>query len=284
MEREYRILEKMSDGIENDVWKILNTNNEKIYILKRRCKQRIDLDPDGPKKQYDILSGMCEKGIPVVPPCKENIFFSGQKDILYPFVEGESKLPNTAKMISQLVNIIHMYTSYHIKNNNTLSKFDKTFLQLQIDDMSKSIKNKKHDLIIEKKLDYLAYSFPEKLELCEEFVHGDLHPGNILWKGEDIVALVDWDNCMIGPKELDVAHMYVDLLLLAGEKTAGVFLNECRRKLNLSNNRIQYFKNYELLYALLNHHKWTQGFFGKNSYVKLEELDDFLISMIKYNF
>lgn len=282
MQNKYRLIEKMSDGIENSVWKVLNIENNRFYILKKRCKQRIEIDPDGPKKQYTILSDMRKDMILVVPPCEENVFFSGQEDILFPFIEGQSKLPKNEKMIIQLVDIIKTYTSYNIKNKNLISKYDAAFVYHQIDDMKKSIMKEKHGSLIAEGLEYLKILFPKEMDLGEGIVHGDFQLGNILWNKDEIVALVDWDNCIMGPKELDVAHMYVDLFLLLGNKIAEFFLNMCRTELDLSDKKMYYFINFELFYALLNHYKWTQGFFGRNVKLKAEELDILLMNMIFY--
>lgn len=271
----------MPDGIENSVWKVLNIEDEKFYILKKRCRQRIEADPNGPKRQYNILSDMRKNMIPVVPPCKQNVFFIGQEDVLYPFIDGQPKLLENEKMITQLVNSIKTYTSYNIKKKDMITKYDADFAYQQINDMNKSIMKEKHSLLVAEGLEYLKVSFPKEENLGEGIVHGDLQLGNILWNEEEIIALVDWDNCMMGPKELDVAHMYVDVLLLSGDKIAESFLNTCRTELVLSSKKINYFINYELFYALLNHYKWTQGFFGRNVKLKSKEIDSLLINMIQ---
>lgn len=38
-------------------------------------------------------------------------------------------------------------------------------------------------------------------------IHGDAYPGNVLWDG-DRVALGDWDEVAVGPRELDLANTY----------------------------------------------------------------------------
>ncbi|MEY9211551.1 phosphotransferase enzyme family protein [Thermobifida halotolerans] len=43
------------------------------------------------------------------------------------------------------------------------------------------------------------------LHLGEGVIHGDAYPGNTLWDG-DTVRLGDWDECAIGPRELDLAN------------------------------------------------------------------------------
>ena len=45
-------------------------------------------------------------------------------------------------------------------------------------------------------------------------IHRDLHPGNLLWTGRELTGIVDWVNACIGPAEVDVAHLRVNLAVL----------------------------------------------------------------------
>jgi aminoglycoside phosphotransferase (APT) family kinase protein len=56
------------------------------------------------------------------------------------------------------------------------------------------------------------------------FIHRDFNPGNVLWRGGEPVAVVDWANACIGPREVDVAHMRNNLAGLGGMALADRFL------------------------------------------------------------
>jgi aminoglycoside phosphotransferase (APT) family kinase protein len=45
-------------------------------------------------------------------------------------------------------------------------------------------------------------------------VHGDFHPGNVLWRWSKVSGVVDWQAARTGPAVTDVAHCRVNLLTL----------------------------------------------------------------------
>jgi aminoglycoside phosphotransferase (APT) family kinase protein len=56
------------------------------------------------------------------------------------------------------------------------------------------------------------------------FVHRDYHPGNVLWSGPDVSAVVDWSSASIGAPEVDVAHCRGNLAYAFGIEAAERFL------------------------------------------------------------
>lgn len=55
------------------------------------------------------------------------------------------------------------------------------------------------------------------------FLHRDLHPGNVLWRGRRIAGIVDWVNACAGPATVDFAHCRVNLAVLWGLEAADAF-------------------------------------------------------------
>lgn len=45
-------------------------------------------------------------------------------------------------------------------------------------------------------------------------IHRDFHLGNLLWQGDEVVAMVDWAETSWGPSDLDVAHLCSDFAML----------------------------------------------------------------------
>jgi aminoglycoside phosphotransferase (APT) family kinase protein len=56
------------------------------------------------------------------------------------------------------------------------------------------------------------------------FVHRDYHPGNVLWSGRDVSAIVDWSSASVGAPEVDVAHCRANLGHAFGIEAADRFL------------------------------------------------------------
>jgi aminoglycoside phosphotransferase (APT) family kinase protein len=55
-------------------------------------------------------------------------------------------------------------------------------------------------------------------------VHRDFHPGNVLWSGSEVSAIVDWSSASVGAPEVDVAHCRVNLAVALGLDAADRFL------------------------------------------------------------
>ncbi|MDQ6671992.1 MAG: phosphotransferase [Chloroflexota bacterium] len=51
-------------------------------------------------------------------------------------------------------------------------------------------------------------------------IHGDFHPGNLLWSRGRLTGVVDWASLGRGPRAYEVAHCRADLALLFGRLTA----------------------------------------------------------------
>lgn len=60
-------------------------------------------------------------------------------------------------------------------------------------------------------------------------LHGDYWPGNLLWRGEQIVALVDWEDAAIGDPFSDLACARVELLCTVGEEVMERFTEQYLR-------------------------------------------------------
>ena len=56
------------------------------------------------------------------------------------------------------------------------------------------------------------------------FIHRDYHPGNTLWRGPQLVGVVDWIGGSWGPPSVDLGHMRLNLVWELGPAAADRFL------------------------------------------------------------
>ncbi len=56
------------------------------------------------------------------------------------------------------------------------------------------------------------------------FIHRDYHPGNLLWQGGRIVAVLDWLSGCVGPPAIDLAHLRTNLAMDRGSHDADAVL------------------------------------------------------------
>ena len=54
-------------------------------------------------------------------------------------------------------------------------------------------------------------------------LHGDFWPGNVLWQGEELAAVIDWEDSILGDALFDVAITRLDLALIHGAEAAALF-------------------------------------------------------------
>lgn len=56
------------------------------------------------------------------------------------------------------------------------------------------------------------------------FIHRDLHPGNLVWQGGHVNAVLDWLSGCIGPLAIDPAHFRANLAMDLGSEAGDAFL------------------------------------------------------------
>jgi aminoglycoside phosphotransferase (APT) family kinase protein len=54
-------------------------------------------------------------------------------------------------------------------------------------------------------------------------LHGDFWPGNILWRGDELVAVIDWEDAAVGDPLSDIACCRVELACAYGEAAMEAF-------------------------------------------------------------
>jgi aminoglycoside phosphotransferase (APT) family kinase protein len=64
---------------------------------------------------------------------------------------------------------------------------------------------------------------------ADALLHGDYWPGNLLWKGGKLVAVLDWEEAEVGDPLADVAVSRLDILWAFGEEAMHIF-TECYRE------------------------------------------------------
>jgi aminoglycoside phosphotransferase (APT) family kinase protein len=71
--------------------------------------------------------------------------------------------------------------------------------------------------------DLLAGQWPPPEPERTVLLHGDFWAGNLLWRGDDIVAVIDWEEASVGDPLADVATTRLDLLWAFGREAMAAF-------------------------------------------------------------
>lgn len=57
------------------------------------------------------------------------------------------------------------------------------------------------------------------------FSHTDFWPGNTMWRGDELAAVIDWEAPATGDREMDVAYCSLDIRYLGMDKVADRFIS-----------------------------------------------------------
>lgn len=214
------------DSFSNSVSIITSQDNKKFVL-----KEQENLDK---MKSETVLLSNIEKEVPIAAPITtkdKNYFIEYENNyyILYPFLEGESfenhyddKSIEKAKLLGETIGDLHSA----LKKIN----YKKCKKMNLVNEVTKWSKN-----IIEKNKEDFDYNFIlEIIKLFEkEFVpiydllpkhiiHRDIHPGNILFKDNELSGIVDFELTVKGVRIFDPCYCATSILV-------GDFDNEVKR-------------------------------------------------------
>lgn len=96
------------------------------------------------------------------------------------------------------------------------------------------------------------------VEAC--FLHADFHPGNTLWSGDDLVAVVDWEIAGVGDPAFDVAYCATDIRYLGLGSCADRFIATYRRLSGRALPNLTYWTAIALARAMPDLGAWLPAF------------------------
>lgn len=235
---------KDDNGIENEVFVIdfIFQGIHRKVILKKSCYERYLVNRFDNNFYTYFSNLLIDHSIPISNFISYKEYESSYYCIIFDYIRGETLIPeqgNLDAVIEFLNQLDHVPVS--------------GFLQEHL----------------------ITTTLPDTLNGINTnyvIVHGDFHPGNLVWNSNAISGVIDWDNVHVGFREEDVAHFYIDLLLLSGKKTSWQFIQRAIEELRLSNHTLSYFLTKDIEYSLHNYHKWKSGFFGKNITISDNEI------------
>jgi aminoglycoside phosphotransferase (APT) family kinase protein len=87
-------------------------------------------------------------------------------------------------------------------------------------------------------------------------LHGDYWPGNVLWRGSEVVALLDWEDAAFGDPLSDLACCRLELRYVLGASGADVFTREYARRSQRALEELPVWDAYVAAAALASMGQW----------------------------
>lgn len=201
------------------------------FVVRRHGRLDLNRNPHIASDEYHVLKVLHAAGLAVPAPILFDESFGAFESpvIVIEYIDGTSEMPEAhedcvAQMAAQLAEL------------HSLSTVDLSLPVLQrIDDgLFAEFRRApgENDGFVERRIRSILSEFsapPARQKSC--LLHGDFWPGNILWKGGRLVALVDWEDAAIGSPLSDLANARLEILWSLGY---GATLNFTRRYLALT--------------------------------------------------
>ncbi len=90
--------------------------------------------------------------------------------------------------------------------------------------------------------------------------HGDFWPGNILWRNDEIVSVVDWEEALIGEPLADLAISRLDVLWVAGIEAADALTEHYFAQRSLDISDLPYWDLLAAMRPIRNLEDWAPSY------------------------
>jgi aminoglycoside phosphotransferase (APT) family kinase protein len=93
----------------------------------------------------------------------------------------------------------------------------------------------------------LKAAWPPPQRNPERLLHGDYWSGNVLWRGDELAAIIDWEDARVGDPLLDLAIARLDLVWLLGADAMRSFTAQYAARTALDWTQLPYWDLYAAL-------------------------------------
>lgn len=215
----------------------------KKVVVRRYGKGDLSANPQIAAHEFQLLKTVRAAGVPVPTP-----LFYDQSGLIFPipfivieFVEGESNFEprNLAEITIQMINrLVEIHRIDPIKNDLTFLPDMEQQISVKLsqkpDRLDDSLEEGRIRAALEKVWP-LSGTNPTRL------LHGDYWPGNLLWQGERLAAVIDWEDARIGDPLADLANTRQEILWVYGIEAMQDFTRLYREKMPLDYQNLPYW-------------------------------------------
>ncbi|TYR81880.1 phosphotransferase [Priestia megaterium] len=177
--------------------------------------------------EFALLEILKSADIPVPAPyCFDQSSEIFSSYIVIEFIDGcteccSSKLTNVTFQLAAVLAKAHRLDC---------SKLNVSFLAKQEERVAKKLSNR--PVVLDESLDEgvirtaLTAVWPLSERNKKTIVHGDFWPGNVLWKGEEIAAVIDWEDAALGEPLADLSNARLEILWAFGQEAMNDFTDQ----------------------------------------------------------
>ena len=115
-------------------------------------------------------------------------------------------MPGFCDQLAQILSTIHSFD---------IAAHDLSYLPAQSDLIAETLASKASDSPGIRRA--IAGALPDLEMNATALLHGDFWPGNLLWRGDELAAIIDWEDAMLGDPLGDLGKCRLEMLWALGE-------------------------------------------------------------------
>ncbi|MEO8612339.1 MAG: phosphotransferase [Chloroflexota bacterium] len=200
-------------------------------VVRQHGAVDLQHNPNIAADEFVLLQLLHDRGLPT--PVPYHLDTSGTilptPYLVMEFIDGEPDFapPDLPKYIRQMAAVLEKIHRIH-SAGLTLS-----FLPRLVDRVAEKLKNP--PAVLDDSLDEgrirtaLEARWPLVLMNPSNLLHGDFWPGNMMWKDGQLVAVIDWEDALLGDPLADLANARLEILFAFGKEAMEDFTREYQR-------------------------------------------------------
>lgn len=218
---ELRTAHRVEHGFINDNW-VVETTRWRYFLKRRHPNLR---QPDRIRFQHDLMEWLWQVGFPtpaIVPTASGETFLvlDGEFYEIHEYIEGElydhdrpAHLEEAAVTLGRYHTYVQGFAPQALRNLGAL--YSPRILSITLTDLTKAWElDRDPDLAkIARQLEAhtldLEARFARHGALPYLVIHGDYYPGNLLFDGDRIVGVVDYDKARWQPRVVELAEALI---------------------------------------------------------------------------
>jgi aminoglycoside phosphotransferase (APT) family kinase protein len=214
---------------------LLSNGQTQKMVVRQHGNVDIKQKPRVASNEFKLLHILKSVGLPTPMPyyCDESNEILSGPYIVIEYIEGQSGVGYTPSNFSCLVSqLADCLADIH---NVECSKLDLSFLPKQEDVSGKIIAERPSEVdetLAEGEIrDTLesAWTFSQRNKRV--LLHGDFWTGNTLWRDEQLVSVIDWEDAATGDPLADLANARLEILWAFGVEAMDRFTHQYESKM-----------------------------------------------------
>lgn len=213
----------------------------KRMVVRRPSARTLKRDPDAAQNQYTLLQITHALGLASPAPyCydRSGKIFS-RPYLVMEYIEGKPKFAPSDLAASMLQMATHLARihSADCSNLDFLPRKRGRCAEMYGERPAQVNGSLNEGCIRER----LASVWPLPQQNASVLLHGDYWPGNILWQGDRLVAVIDWEDAQLGDPLIDLAISRLDMVWIFGIEAMHAFTDQYKSMMDIDYTTLPYW-------------------------------------------